>query len=158
MKGQKTIFSHKSDDWQTPKYIYDHFIEHKYIDPCPLNCIENNLIKDFGNNDLYINPPYSNIKDWIEFSLKHINKYKTKKIALLIPSRTDTKYFQKMLNSNCKTGIYFFKGRLHFNETKESAPFPSCLIILEYSKENINYIINDYKFNEERTIFNYLEV
>ena len=48
---------------------------------------------------------------------------------MLIPSRTETKYFHKLMEHNPK--ILFFKGRLHFNESKNSAPFPSCLIILE---------------------------
>lgn len=61
-------------------------------------------------------------------------------VYMLIPSRTDTKYFHKMINSNLDMGIYFFEGRLHFNESKGAAPFPSCLIKLTAPKSKIYFI------------------
>ena len=48
---------------------------------------------------------------------------------LLIPARTDTVYFHKLLEF--KPEIVFIKGRLRFNDSKLSAPFPSILVILE---------------------------
>ena len=54
-----------------------------------------------------------------------------------ITSRTETKYFHLLLRYNPK--ILFFKGRLHFNESKNSAPFPSCLIILEQGRTTKEY-------------------
>lgn len=46
---------------------------------------------------------------------------------LLIPARTDTKSFHKLVNSYYKIEVIFIKGRLKFSN-KNSAPFPSCLI------------------------------
>lgn len=43
-----------------------------------------------------------------------------------MPARTDTKYFHELLK--LKPKIYFIKGRLHFNDSKESAPFPTILL------------------------------
>ena len=56
---------------------------------------------------------------------------------LLIPSRTETKYFHLLMAHNAK--LLFFKGRLHFNESKNSAPFPSVLVVLEQGRSQKEY-------------------
>jgi len=117
-----------SDHWSTPKEIYDYYIIKKnYYDPCPL------YGKDFDlnilNKNMFINPPYSNISEWIDFSIESANEYK-KHIVLLIPCRTDTRYFHKLLNNNVT--LEFIKGRLKFGNHKKSAPFPSVLVHLNY--------------------------
>ena len=122
-KNLKTMFSHNTDHWATPKNIYNYYIKHGYIDPCPLHSKEDNLNKKYENKKLFINPPYSAIDKWTEF-IK--NNYKTNIIVLLIPARTDTKYFHELIKLT--PTIIFLKGRLKFNE-KGTAPFPSILMI-----------------------------
>ena len=48
-------------------------------------------------------------------------------VVLLIPARTDTKWFRKLVDYGCN--IEFVTGRLHFSNLN-SAPFPSCYITL----------------------------
>lgn len=48
---------------------------------------------------------------------------------MLIPARTDTKYFHDHIYH--KAEIRFIKGRLKFGDSKNSAPFPSMLVIYE---------------------------
>ena len=121
----KGCFLHNTDDWETPKELYDYLMERGYVDPCPLHCKDDNTKKEYPYNSLiYINPPYSKIKDWIEFI--KINWYNRR--LLLIPARTDTKYFHELLELN--PFIYFIKGRLKFGDSKSSAPFPSLLLLL----------------------------
>lgn len=92
---------------------------------------QNCFNQDISNYKMiYCNPPYNNQKQFIEFLEKNNSNY----IALL-PARTDTKLFHNILKYNL---IIFIKGRLKFN-TKQSAPFPSMLIIR----------FNDYNFTEE---------
>ena len=135
------IFSQNSDDWETPKDIYNHFInELKCIDPCPLNSEFNNLDKVFINSKIYINPPYSKINKWVDFIYKNLINGCI--IYLLIPSRTDTIYFHKLMKfNNVKSDLYFIKGRLKFGNSKNSAPFPSVLIKMQCIGYNI---INSY--------------
>ena len=123
MKGNG-VFSHESDHWATPKKLYECFMKHGYIDPCPLHCKENNLWKTYFNKKLFINPPYSKIKDWVEFIRR--NKSSNCEIWLLIPARTDTKYFHELLELS--PDIVFLKGRLHFNDETGTAPFPSVML------------------------------
>lgn len=46
---------------------------------------------------------------------------------MLIPSRTDTRYFHNFIYKRAE--IRFVKGRLKFGNSNNSAPFPSMLVI-----------------------------
>ena len=107
----------KTDDWSTPKYIYDYFKLHDFIDPCKLFELEehNNLFTDFGDVPLFINPPYSQLKFWIEYAIFYHRIYKNK-VILLIPVRADTIGFHLLLDYG--TDFYFFRGRLCFGNSK----------------------------------------
>ena len=118
------LFSSKSDNWRTPKVIYDSFINHNYFDPCPYESIFDGLSIKWKEKN-FVNPPYSQISKWVDKSI-YENKI-GKHVVLLIPARTDTKYFKKLVDYGCL--IIFITGRLHFNGSK-SAPFPSCLVVL----------------------------
>ena len=120
----KGCFLHNTDDWSTPKEFYDYLMKEGYLDPCPLHSEEDNLNKVYPmRSKIFINPPYSKISEWTTF-IKN-NPY-TKRV-LLIPARTDTKYFHELLKLH--PFIYFIKGRLKFGESKDSAPFPSLLLL-----------------------------
>lgn len=77
-------FSHNKDDWETPKNLYNHLLKNNWIDPCPLFSKEDNLNKIYPDfSRIYINPPYSKIKEWVQFIQK-----KQKKRNLIIDSFT----------------------------------------------------------------------
>lgn len=116
------LFSKKSDNWATPKVMFDYYINNNYFDPCPLYSNFNGLEIEWKNKN-FVNPPYSKIKDFVDKAIEEHKK--GKEIVLLIPARTDTRYFRKLVDYGCN--IEFITGRLHFNESN-SAPFPSCLI------------------------------
>lgn len=48
---------------------------------------------------------------------------------MLIPARTDTKYFHDYIYNNPRVEIRFIKGRLKFGDSNNSAPFPSMVVI-----------------------------
>jgi len=135
----KALFSSDSDEWYTPSWLFD--LLHKEfnfnLDPCSkennLNCKnyfnENGLNqKWFGN--VFVNPPYSNISKWVE---KCFNETKNcNVIVLLIPARTDTRYFHDYC-MNAASELRFIKGRLKFSASKNSAPFPSVVVIYRHN-------------------------
>ena len=136
----KVFLSKNTDDWSTPKYIYDQAMAKGMFDPCPLFSSVDGLKIEWGEIN-FVNPPYSNLKAWIEKSIEQSNK--GKKVLLLIPARTDTKAF-KMLFDYGST-ITFITGRLRFNESN-SAPFPSMLVELTgggYQKTKFNLVKRD---------------
>lgn len=80
---------------------------------------------------VFCNPPYGRtISKWVEKAYREslVVKYP---IVLLIPARTDTKYFHNYIYG--KAEIRFIKGRIHFTDeygnTSYPSPFPSMVVI-----------------------------
>lgn len=48
-------------------------------------------------------------------------------VVMLIPARTDTKYFHEYIYG--KSEIRFIRGRLKFGNQQNAAPFPSMVVI-----------------------------
>jgi hypothetical protein len=47
-------------------------------------------------------------------------------VVCLVPSRTDTRWWHEFA---IKGEITFIKGRLKFGDSKNSAPFPSAIVV-----------------------------
>lgn len=79
---------------------------------------------------VYCNPPYGRkIGEWCRKAYEESKSGET--IVMLIPARTDTKYFHDFIYG--KAEIRFLRGRLRFEDedgnTASAAPFPSMLVI-----------------------------
>ncbi len=80
-----------------------------------------------GGAKVFCNPPYGReISTWVRKCYEEARKPDTL-VVMLLPARTDTKWFWDYIYY--KAEIRFIKGRLHFNESKQSAPFPSMIVI-----------------------------
>lgn len=73
----------------------------------------------------YVNPPYKDCAAWLAKGFAEWKRGRTS--VFLIPSRTDTRYWHEFCMK--ATEIRFIKGRLRFDEHKNSSPFPSALVI-----------------------------
>lgn len=126
----RILFSSASDNWSTPKDVYDALNAgfSFNFDPCPLSeKPENDGLSIPWGKCNFVNPPYSDIAKWCE---KAYNEWQTgKTVVMLIPSRTDTKYWHSYVMK--ATEIRFIKGRLRFGNAKNSAPFPSCVVVFK---------------------------
>ncbi len=129
MSFNKVMFSSATDHWSTPKEVYSALDSEFNFndDPCPLNDRENNGLKRSWGNCSFVNPPYSDIKNWIAKGYEESLQKKT--VVFLIPSRTDTHYWHDYVMKAKE--IRFIKGRLKFGDSKNSAPFPSCIVIFK---------------------------
>lgn len=128
MVFNKVIFSSAHDNWSTPKEVYD-ALNREFnfdYDPCPIGG-SNGLSNDWLSSN-YVNPPYSEISAWARKCYEEYQKGKT--VVMLIPSRTDTRYWHDYIMK--ATEIRFIKGRLKFGNAKNSAPFPSCVVIFKH--------------------------
>ena len=126
-------FKSQSVDWATPKAVYDELNKEFAFnfDPCPLGGVVfmNGLEMNWGTST-FCNPPYGReIGKWTKKAVEEAEKGKT--IVLLIPSRTDTRWWQDDIMK--ATEIRFIKGRLKFGNATNSAPFPSALAIYQRS-------------------------
>ncbi len=127
----RVIFSSATDDWSTPKDVY-RTLDAEFgfdFDPCPLHADFDGLSMEWGGVS-FVNPPYSKIKDWCRKAYDEWKKGKT--VVMLIPSRTDTKYWHDYIMKASE--IRFIRGRLKFGDSKNSAPFPSAIIIFRGEK------------------------
>lgn len=118
------IFSRKTDDWKTPLYIYNQVIEKHYFDPCPFHADFDGLNIEWGSNN-FVNPPYSQMKQWIVKAIEEHRKQKN--VIMLLPARTDTQWFNMLAQYGCICS--FIIGRLKYNDFG-TAPFPSMLVVL----------------------------
>jgi phage N-6-adenine-methyltransferase len=129
------------DEWGTPRKLLDKLekVFGKFdLDPCAdaTNAVasryftkaENGLVQPwFGN--VFMNPPYSAIKDWLAKAFAESHREGVKRVICLVPARTDSRWFHAWAT---RGDVYFLKGRLKFIGGLHGAPFPSCLI--QYQK------------------------
>ena len=134
------MFSSKTDLWTTPQEFYN-TLNNEFsftLDPCATSdnakckkyytIIENGLKQNWQGETVFCNPPYGRvIKNWVKKCYEESLKPNTT-VIMLIPSRTDTIYFHKYIYHMAKE-IRFLKGRLKFGECKNSAPFPSMVVV-----------------------------
>jgi len=66
-------------------------------------------------------------------SIRRIPRERDTLVVALIPSRTDTKYWHYYV-MNAKE-IRFVKGRLKFGDGRNSAPFPSAVVVFDGDNE-----------------------
>lgn len=148
MKDLKVMYSKHTDNWKTPSKLYNFFMESGFIDTFPYMSKYDEFEKNYFNENLFINPPYSKLEQVVEWLIKQLENNKC--ICLLIPARTDTKYFHKLLKY--KPSIWFMRGSLKFNDVG-SAPFPSLILcfykynfIPYYVYGDINEFINKHQY------------
>lgn len=99
-----------------------------------------------GGQFVYINPPYSNIIDFVDKAIIYHKETKAT-IYFLIPSRTDTKYFERLFNHGCE--FTFIIGRLKFGGASQSSTFPSVLVKMMGDGKNIMFYKKRKKLGEE---------
>ena len=133
MNNIQVMFSKDSDEWGTPQALFDELNkEFSFtLDPCAtaenhkcpkyFSMAEDGLKQNWGGQRVFCNPPYSKIDKWVAKAFYETRNDNTL-VVLLIPSRTDTRYFHNYIYG--RSEIRFIKGRLKFSDGKGSAPFP----------------------------------
>lgn len=129
--------SSNTDEWATPQDLFDALDAtfHFTLDPCatPENakCAkfytkeQDGLKQDWRGAVIWCNPPYGReIGKWIQKCAEHRGV-----AVMLIPARTDTRWWHSYIDKNPDAHVYFIKGRLRFGNAKNCAPFPSALVI-----------------------------
>ena len=120
-------------EWSTPQGLFDELDKefHFTLDPCATKgnakCAkfytkdDDGLSKDWSGEIVFMNPPYGReIGKWVK-------KISEQGGVALLPARTDTKWFHNYIYK--KADVRFIKGRLKFGGSKNSAPFPSMLVV-----------------------------
>jgi site-specific DNA-methyltransferase (adenine-specific) len=136
----KGLMSSNTDEWATPKAFFEELDKefHFTLDPCATKenhkCStyftkeQDGLKQEWGGYNVYCNCPYGReIGKWVEKAYEE-NKKGTL-VVMLLPARTDTRWFHNYIYKQHE--IRFIKGRLKFNDGKNSAPFPSMVVVMK---------------------------
>lgn len=137
-------FSSKTDLWSTPKEffikLHEEFIFNTDVCASDDNALlphyftkETDVLKQDWKGVCWMNPPYGReIGAWMKKA--HESSKSGVTVVCLVPARTDTNWWH---NYAMQHEIRFIKGRLKFGNSKNSAPFPSAVVVMKriYGKD-----------------------
>ena len=129
------MFSSATDLWETPQGFFDR-LDREFnfsTDVCATDdnhkcqkyyTKETNGLRQEWTGVCWMNPPYGReISKWVE------KAYKSNAVVVcLVPARTDTKWWHEFCMKSKE--IRLVQGRLKFGGSKNSAPFPSAVVVL----------------------------
>lgn len=137
------MFSSKTDLWETPQELFDE-LNHEFhftLDVCALpenaKCSryytpEQDALSQPWEGVCWCNPPYGKgVGEWVRKAL--FTSVGGATVVMLLPARTDTRWFHEYIYG--KAEIRFIKGRLKFGGSKNSAPFPSMIVVFRPVKD-----------------------
>jgi site-specific DNA-methyltransferase (adenine-specific) len=125
-------------EWSTPQDLFDRLnAEFDFrLDPCATDdnhkcavwCTrqQNGLSLAWSDySSVFMNPPYGReIGKWVRKAYEESQNGAT--VVCLLPARTDTAWWHDW----CMKGeVRFLRGRLRFGGSKNSAPFPSAIVV-----------------------------
>lgn len=132
------MFTSNTDLWSTPQSFFDKYNTqyHFTLDVCATN--ENAKCEQYYTKEIdglsqewfgvcWMNPPYGrDIKYWVKKAYESSIK-NSATVVCLLPARTDTAWW----HDYCMKAkhIEFIRGRLKFGDSKNSAPFPSAIVV-----------------------------
>ena len=131
-------FSSNTDLWSTPQEFFDelnrefNFSLDVCATPDNAKCEKYFTKEDDGlaqewHGTVFMNPPYGReIYAWMEKASQSAKAGAT--VVCLVPARTDTKWWHEFAMPH---EIRFIRGRLKFGDSKNSAPFPSAVVVIK---------------------------
>lgn len=130
-------FSSKTDLWSTPQAFFDKLNDEFGFELDVCATLDNAKCKKFFTEKddglaqewigvVWMNPPYGReIGDWMRKANESARTGAT--VVCLVPSRTDTRWWHEYAIQH---EVRFIRGRLKFGDAKNSAPFPSAVVVM----------------------------
>lgn len=142
-------FSSVDDTWTTPRDFFDEvnqefgfgldaaalststLVPDNWYGPDhPDDMRRNAFTRQWGEDTkdpIWLNPPYGKtIGLWMRKASFEASGGAT--VVCLVPARTDTRWWHDFV---IHQEVRFIKGRLKFGDSKNSAPFPSALVVMK---------------------------
>ncbi len=159
MAMNKALNSSVKMDWQTPENVLElvRQVGPIALDPCTSAENPTGAVLFFTEEDdglsqpwtkaapglVFVNPPYGRaLPKWAGKCIQEAEL--GAEIILLVPSRTDTRWWHKAANAT--TCCAFWKGRMTFKGAPSTAPFPTCLFYFGKRWERFNEVFWDHAF------------
>jgi len=90
------------------------------------DAFQRDWIADANGSPIWLNPPYGRvIGKWTAHASQIAGG--GAKVVCLVPARTDTAWWHDTIIQH---DVRFLRGRLKFGNSKNSAPFPSALVVM----------------------------
>lgn len=136
----KVLFSSEKMDWTTPQDFYDELDAESGFTLDPASSDDNHkcakyftkeqdgLKQSWSGETVFCNPPYGrDVGKWVKYAYEQHTAHGCT-IVMLVAARTDTRWFHDYVYGKAAE-IRFVKGRLKFGDGKDSAPFPSMVVV-----------------------------
>lgn len=140
---REALFSSATDEWSTPDSFMARLPFTFDLDVCatPENAKapryftkeQDGLVQDWKGT-CWMNPPYGkDIEAWVQKA--SVSAMDGATVVCLLPARTDTKWWHSWIWDEVRdepyrnVSIHFIRGRLKFGGAKNSAPFPSVVVV-----------------------------
>ena len=135
------MFSSKTGEWETPQDLFG-FLNRLFrftLDAAA--SVENAKCEKFYTKEddaltqewtgsVFCNPPYGReIGGFVEKGARSAFSKDAECVVMLLPSRTDTAWWHDYVMKAQE--IWLIRGRLKFGGGKNSAPFPSCVVVFK---------------------------
>jgi phage N-6-adenine-methyltransferase len=134
---QSVHFRSDSCEWETPQRLFDELNDEFTfgLDVCATKdnakcgrfyTKEDNGLEQPWNGTCWMNPPYGRtIGKWVKRAAEAASNGMT--VVCLLPARTDTAWWHDYCAMH---EVRFIRGRLKFSGAKNSAPFPSAVVVM----------------------------
>lgn len=133
-----SLLSSKDMTWTTQRELFD-WLNLRFgftLDPCcqPGSALcakfytpeDDGLSQSWRGERVFMNPPYGReIGQWVAKAYNEARKGAL--VVGLVPARTDTAWWHNYVIG--KASILYLSGRLKFGNAKQSAPFPSAILV-----------------------------
>ena len=133
----RTLFSSKSAEWATPQFLFD-ALDAEFgfdVDVCAtagnakckryFSSAVSGLFQDWHDWVCWMNPPYGRtLAQCMKKAYESARRGAT--VVCLVPARTDTDWWHRYAQ---RGEVRFLRGRLKFGDARNSAPFPSAVVI-----------------------------
>lgn len=136
------MFSSKTNLWATPLDFFERTDAEFHFD-CDVCALPENAkcakfyspcedgLSQRWTGRCWMNPPYGrDISKWVAKAYESV-QHGAELVVCLLPARTDTAWWHDYVLKASE--VRFIRGRLKFGDSKNSAPFPSALVVFRSS-------------------------
>ena len=119
--------SKKSKDWYTPWYLFEHFASSMgqfalFAEPDRFCARDGSrfheggldALRDTDEKLIWLNPKASDIPETVETVLEKVEHDEGVRVFMLLPNRTDTAWFHRIISSSVVRAVVFVQGRVKF--------------------------------------------
>jgi site-specific DNA-methyltransferase (adenine-specific) len=130
-----SLYSSQKEDWATPQEFFDRLnhVFHFELDVCASP--ENTKCSQYFTKEQDALTRSWNTARSIWMKKAYMESLKGCIVVCLVHARTDTRWWHDWVKN--KGVVIFVKGRLKFGDSKNSAPFPSAVVVYGLDLEHV---------------------